>query len=604
MTKTGKSSKVVVDTSSIIHGTLREFVEKERNVEIIIPVAVIDEMQAQASRGREPGFVGLEEMKKVREIAGKKGISITFVGGRPSLEEIRLAKSGRIDAIIRDFAKKEDATLLTGDYVQALVAEAEGVEVRHVPHEIKTSNLEFEKFFTDDTMSVHLKEGVVPLAKRGKPGKFQLVKAGEKLLEKEGIEKIMKEITEAARVSEKASIEIARAGATVVQLNRYRISMARPPFSDGFEVTVVRAMVKLGLDDYRLSEKLMDRLAQRAEGVLVAGPPGSGKTTLASSLAEFYKNQGKIVKTLESPKDLQVGPEITQYGPLEGDFEKTADILLLVRPDYTVYDEIRKTKDFEIFSDLRLAGVGMIGVVHASAAIDALQRFMGRIELGMIPHVVDTIIFVKDGEVKNVLDLSIIVKVPTGMIEADLARPVVEIKDFETGELVYEIYTFGEENVVIPVEKKSTKSHPIRKLAAERISQEMRKFDDGAEVEVVNDSNVVVKVDNKTIPRIIGREGENIKKLQEKLGVHIDVEPRIPSLGKEAHFRVNDSGNSIELSFDRHMIGRTASVYLEDEFLFSATIGKKGSIKVGKDSDIGRSLMKALVGKRKIMVLV
>jgi hypothetical protein len=71
---------------------------------------------------------------------------------------------------------------------------------------------------------------------------------------------------------------------------------------------------------------------------------------------------------------------ITQYAPLDGKMENTADILLLVRPDYTIYDELRKTPDFMVFSDMRLAGVGMIGVVHATRAIDAVQRFIGRIE--------------------------------------------------------------------------------------------------------------------------------------------------------------------------------------------------------------------------------
>ena len=63
-----------------------------------------------------------------------------------------------------------------------------------------------------------------------------------------------------------------------------------------------------------------------------------------------------IVKTMESPRDLQVGDEITQYAPIERDMQKTADILLLVRPDYTIYDELRKTRDFRIFADMRLAG--------------------------------------------------------------------------------------------------------------------------------------------------------------------------------------------------------------------------------------------------------
>jgi len=40
------------------------------------------------------------------------------------------------------------------------------------------------------------------------------------------------------------------------------------------------------------------------------------------------------------------------------------------------------------------------------------------------------------------------VRVPYGMMEADLARPLIEILDFETDEPRYEIYTFGEQVVV------------------------------------------------------------------------------------------------------------------------------------------------------------
>ncbi|MFH8120084.1 MAG: ATPase, T2SS/T4P/T4SS family, partial [Candidatus Aenigmatarchaeota archaeon] len=355
--------KIVPDTSVIIHGKLAELIEggKLKDFELVVPVAVIDELQAQASKGRDVGFIGLEELKKIRKLCEENGVKIEFVGERPTLEEIKLAKSGRIDALIRDVAKAENGKLLTADYVQALVAEAEGIPVEYIPQEIKTTGLKFEKYLTPDTLSVHLKEGVPPLAKRGKPGKFELVKVVEEKLTAEEIEEMIKEIVEAARVSEEGRVEIVKAGAMVLQLGEYRIAIARPPFSDGLELTIVRPIVKLKLEDYKLSEKLMKRLKEKAEGILIAGPPGSGKSTFASSIAEFYKEQGKIVKTLESPKDLQVGPEITKYGPLEGDFEKTADILLLVRPDYSVYDEIRRTKDFEIFSDMRLAGIGMIG---------------------------------------------------------------------------------------------------------------------------------------------------------------------------------------------------------------------------------------------------
>lgn len=599
-----KIKKLIADTSIIIDGKISEMLEKDETEgleDIIIPIAVLDELQSQASKGRESGFVGLEELKKIRKLCKEKKINLRFTGERPSLEDIKLAKGGRLDAIIRDVARDENGTLMTADYVQGLVAEAEGVKVEYIAPEIKTEKLTFEKYFTPDTMSVHLKEKVVPMAKRGKPGKFKLQVIGDELLTREDLKKMMSEIVETARKAEDTFIEAERGGGLIIQMGNYRIAIARPPFSDGFEITIVRPIVKLTLDDYKLSEKLGNRLKTKAEGILVAGPPGSGKTTFSSSLAEFYFKQGKIVKTLESPRDLQVGPEITQYGPLAGSFAKTADFLLLVRPDYSIFDEIRQTQHFRIFAEMRLAGVGMIGVIHSSEAIDAVQRFIGKIELGMIPHVVDTVIFLKDGEIKNVYELGLTVKVPSGMTEADLTRPVVEVRDFETGKLYYEIYTYGEENIVIPV--KEEKESPLKKLARERVVQAINKYDPKAKVTFSSENSVTVEVDNKVIARLIGRDGSNINELQKKLGIHIDVEPKVPTIGKEISYNVDETGNSFLFRFNKKMKGKAVNVYIDSDYLFSATVGKKNEIKVNKPSGIGKEILRAIVGKKKIRVL-
>lgn len=600
----GKLKKVVPDTSSVIHGKLTKLAERSelKGAQVIIPEIVMGELQAQASRGFETGFVGLEEIKKLREIASKYKITVKFVGERPSYEDVMLAKSGRIDALIQDVAKEQGAVLLTCDLPQALAAEAAGVQVRYHEAYERAKKIKLEDFFTPDTMSLHLKEGTVPLAKRGKPGEFKLVQIRKASMSAEELEAIQREALDAAKYEEEAFVEYGGHAASVLQIRNMRIAITRPPFSDALEITAVRPIVRLTLEDYRLSEKLKERLAKRAEGILIAGPPGSGKSTFAASMAEFYLGQGKVVKTMERPRDLQVPKEVTQYGPLAGSFAKTADMLLLVRPDYTIFDEIRKTRDFSIFADMRLAGIGMIGVIHATQPVDAVQRFIGRIELGVIPHVIDTIIFIRGGNVEGVYKLSLTVRVPGGMTEADLARPIVEVRDFETGKLEYEIYRYGEQTVVI--EAGEEKKPAVQKLAAEKVKEVVRKFDPRAEVEFVSENKVVIKVANEVMPRIIGKEGKNIKRLEERLGLSIDVEPAVESLGKEVRFKVGETGHSVALLFKKRMAGTQANVYVKGEYLFTATIGRKGDIKVGKDSDIGRALIRALAGRKEIKVFI
>ncbi|MGQ9720993.1 MAG: PIN domain-containing protein [Candidatus Jordarchaeum sp.] len=448
--------KYVVDTSVLLGSTLSKEIEEgslkdEANIEIIIPQTVLAEIEHQANSSKTTGMLGLEELKKLRGLHNQGRIKLVISGERPGHQEIVQANGGALDELIRKEARKSGAALMTSDYVQAAISEAEGVSVFFIRREEKEPELRIQDFFAPDSLSVHLKDGVPPQTKRGKPGDWKLENISDEPMTLERLQKLASSIIESVEVDKDCFIEINEEGAIVVQLHEYRIAITNPPLSDRMEITAVRPLLSVSLEDYHLSERLKERLKEKAEGVLVAGKPGAGKSTFAGALAEFYQKQSKIVKTLEKPRDLQVGPEITQYTALRGDMEKTADILLLVRPDYVIYDELRKTKDFQIFTDLRFAGVGLVGVIHASRAIDAIERFIGRVELGLISRVIDTVIFIEDGEVNHVLSLKLLVKVPTGMTESDLARPVIEVRDFETGQLQYEIYTYGEQTIVIQV---------------------------------------------------------------------------------------------------------------------------------------------------------
>jgi ATPase len=578
------------------------------NSEIIIPRAVLDELQAQASTNRDQGLVGLQEIHEIRDVCNKKGIKINFSGERPNYDDILLAKHGRIDSIINELAFKENAILITGDYVQHLAALAQGIDSFFIKYNNKITHFKFEKFFSDKTMSIHLKEGVYPYAKIGSPGKFELKRLDEKTITNEYLKEIIKEIYEYNPLNTNKFYEINREGATVIQYEKYRITITKSPFSNTTEITIVRPIVHLSLDDYKLSEKLLKRLEEKAEGIVIAGPPGSGKSTIASSLAEYYTKNGKIVKTFESPRDLQVPKEVTQYSPLEGSFENAVDLLLLVRPDYTIFDEIRRIKDFTVYADLRLSGVGMIGVIHANSPIDAVQRFIGKIELGMIPHIIDTIIFLKDGNVNKVYELKLTVKVPSGMVEEDLARPLVEILDFENGELEYEIYTYGEENVVVPVKeivekKKTNTSSNITKLAESKIKDVVRRFDPNADIEIISDNKVRIKVGKEIIPKIIGRSGSTVSELENLLGLRIDIEAKTTVLEKEIDFQINESGSSIIIITDKKEVGSNVGIYINNEFLSSSQIGRKSRIKVDKRSESGKKLLNAILTSSNIKLL-
>ena len=601
-------SKIVVDTSIIINGQLIAQIESGhiQNSEIIIPQAVFDELQSQASQKKEQGFIGLEGIKKLKDISNDFGLIISIKGSHPTSEDIRMANTGRIDAIIKDVAKQNHATLYTSDNVQHLVAQAEGLESVFVKPISKNLVLEFLKFFDSKTMSVHLKENMCPMAKKGKPGSFNLTKLSDEILTKEYLQFMLSQILETTTIFDSSTVEISKNGASVIQYNDYRIAITYPPFSEAFEITIVHPIVKLTLDDYEISEELMKRFSDRAEGIIISGPPGSGKSTLASSLANFYHNTGKIVKTFESPRDLQVDPGITQYTKLDGSFDNSADILLLVRPDYTIFDEVRRREDFRTFADLRLTGVGMVGVVHANSPLDAIQRFIGKIELGIIPNVIDTVVFVKDGHIGKIYDLELVVKVPTGMTESDLARPVIEIRNFVDNVLEHEIYTFGEENVIVPVSKR-VKKVGIEKLAEDKIRDIFKKFDPPVEVEILSDNRVRVLVDKQSMASIIGKGGSNINEIEKLLKIHIDVVEKnsnSANASNDVPFTFSESKTALLLTVDREYSSMHADIYVNATYVTSVRIGKKGEIIIPKRSNASRNLMKLVSSQSDIQIFL
>ncbi len=637
---------LVPDTSVLIDGRITSMIKagEYKGATIIVPEAVIAELEAQANNGREIGFSGLNELQQLCKMAEEKTIELKFSGIRPSLEQVKLASGGEIDAMIRGIAIENSARFITSDSVQAEVARAKGLDVIYLkPQVTDFVPLGIDQFFDEHTIAVYLKERVSPTAKKGTIADMKLVKIRDAPTSEYELRALAQEILERAKRDPDGFIEVEKRGITVVQIGSMRIAIARRPFSDGMEITAVRPIVDVTLKDYSKSDIITKRIVSEKRGMIIVGAPGSGKTTLAQNVATFLSDSGFVVKTMEAPRELQVPDNITQYSALDGSMTNTADVLLLVRPDFVIFDELRKNEDFNVFADMRLAGIGMVGVIHANGVQDAIQRFSDRVDFSVLPQIINTVIFVKQGVITKIYDIGFTVKVPGGMAGEMHIRPVTTVTDHETGELILDVFRYDGETIVIPVGaaapaaaatghraapapvqfigqplvpekpmrapaaesvKKESDERPGWKLMEKEIQREIGRYTDGfVDVQMTSDTKAVVYIDDKDVPAAIGKGGKNVSAIVNKIGIGIDIKPRSEFDRQAAQPKGDEEfnlGGGIKIQTDKKQLtivapeqsGRIVDVFAGKEYLFTATVNETGEINLAKNSSIAQEMIR------------
>ena len=446
---------------------------------------------------------------------------------------------------------------------------------------INTSDFVLDHYFDEQTMSLHLKANRPILRKKGKPGERKPVIDPNEIMSKEALLALIDELFREVETREDAFLEINRELSKVLQVGPYRIVIVYAPLSDGIEMTVVRPVKKMTIEEYNLDPELFDLLRNKAQGILISGAPGSWKSTFAGALIDVYHQDNHIIKTIESPRDLMLNDDIVQYSFTYGSHDEVRDILLLSRPDYTVYDEVRNKPDFELYKDLRLTGIWLVGVIHATKPIDSIQRFIGSVEMGIIPQVIDTVLFIDKGNVAEVLQLELTAKVPDGMLSEELARPVIVVSSFLQKKPLYEIYTFGEQVVVMPIQtdEKGNPKNPSKNQVVSEYAKEgiQRKLSQALPCDFhiqIKGSELELYVPEYYKGKVIGKGGAGINGLEKEIWLRIHVKnfAELPLLDVKVDIAGGNKKNEpLVIALPQEYANQTITLLVDDGLLYAKT---------------------------------
>jgi ATPase len=303
----------------------------------------------------------------------------------------------------------------------------------------------------------------------------------------------------------------------------------------------------------------------------------------------------------------------------------------------------------------------MVGVIHANSVRDAVQRFADRVDFSVLSQIASTIVFVKEGVITKIYDVSFTIKVPEGMASEMHIRPVTTVADQETSELVLDIFRYDGETIVMPVMAgvlpqapvpavqpvamaKATAqtqvqsigqpvamSQPVRapvaaheaprneseerpgwKLTEKEIQREIGRYTEGfVDVQMVSDTKAIVYIDDKDVPAAIGKGGKNVSAIVNKIGIGIDIKPRSEFDRQQAQPKNDEEinlGGGIKIQTDKKqltiiapdMSGKIVDVFAGKEYLFTATVNESGEISLSKNSSIAQEMIRRYTNNENI----
>lgn len=159
----------------------------------------------------------------------------------------------------------------------------------------------------------------------------------------------------------------------------YRLSLVHYSTSpDGISKLVLRCLAERAhpLESFGDTD-LLKGLVMEKKNILVAGSTGSGKTSLLTSLLELIPKDEHLVVLEDTYEILSSHPHQTRFlagKSMETSLKAYLSYSLRLSPDRIILGEMRSHEVVPFLMAMNTGHKGLMGTLHASSAVDALNR--------------------------------------------------------------------------------------------------------------------------------------------------------------------------------------------------------------------------------------